>query len=41
MFWIFVSAGMTTRGTVKYMTPLMNPNLEEETWPNVSMERSP
>ena len=41
MFWIPVSAGMTTRGTVKYVTPLMNPNLEEETWLDVLMERSP
>ena len=40
MFWIPASAGMTTGGSVEYVTPPMEHNLEEETWLDVSMERS-
>lgn len=41
MFWIPAAAGMTTGRTVEYVTPPMQRNLEEETWLDVSMERSP
>lgn len=41
MFRIPACAGMIVGGTVKYVTPPMKHDLEEETWLDVSMERSP